>query len=59
MLGESKSNPNAAIMAKRILQDHPPTSQLSSIKEDSNFDEMVDSVKRWLDHPKNARWLRM
>jgi hypothetical protein len=44
-------------MAKRILKDHPSASPLSSAKEDSNIDEVVNTVKRWLDHPRNTRWL--
>jgi hypothetical protein len=46
-----------ARVARRILQDHPSASRLSAVKEDSSLDEMVAAVKRWLDHPKNTRWL--
>ena len=46
-----------ARVARRILQDHPSASRLSAVKEDSSLDEMVTAVKRWLDHPKNTRWL--
>jgi hypothetical protein len=46
-----------ARMARRILQEHPSASRLSAVHEDSNLDEVVDAVKRWLDHPKNTRWL--
>jgi hypothetical protein len=46
-----------ARVARRILQEHPEASRLSAVNEDSNLDEVVDAVKRWLDHPKNTRWL--
>ena len=46
-----------ARVARRILQDHPSANRLSAVKEDSSLDEMVAAVKRWLDHPKNTRWL--
>lgn len=46
-----------ARIAKRILQEHPSASRLSAITEDSKLDEVVDAVKRWLNHPKNTRWL--
>ena len=46
-----------ARVARRILKEHPLASRLSAVNEDSKLDEMVDAVKRWLDHPKNTRWL--
>jgi hypothetical protein len=46
-----------ARVARRILQEHPGASRLSAVNEDSNLDEVVDAVKRWLDHPKNTQWL--
>jgi len=46
-----------ARVARRILKEHPSASRLSMVNEDSKLDEMVDAVKRWLDHPKNTRWL--
>jgi hypothetical protein len=46
-----------ARMIRRILQDHPSINRLSAVKEDSSFDEMIAVIKRWLDHPKNTRWL--
>jgi hypothetical protein len=46
-----------ARVARRILQEHPSASWLGSVNEDGNLDEAVDAVKRWLDHPKNMRWL--
>jgi hypothetical protein len=39
------------------LQEHPSASRLRAITDDSKLDEVVATVKRWLDHPKNARWL--
>lgn len=44
-------------IARRILQQHPSASQLSEITDGSELDEVVTAVKRWLDHPKNTRWL--
>ena len=44
-------------MARRILKEYPAVSRLSVINEDSAPEEVVDVVKRWLDHPKNTRWL--
>ena len=46
-----------ARVAKRILQEHPLASRLSTVAEDSKPDEVVDAVKRWLDHPTNTQWL--
>jgi ATP/maltotriose-dependent transcriptional regulator MalT len=46
-----------AKVARRILQEHPGASRLSAVNEDSNLDKVVNAVKRWLDHPKNTRWL--
>jgi hypothetical protein len=46
-----------AKVARRILKEYPSASRLSAMNEDSKLDEMIDAVKRWLDHPKNARWL--
>jgi len=46
-----------ARVAKRILREHPLASRLSTVTEDSKPDEVVDAVKRWLDHPTNAQWL--
>ena len=48
-----------ASVARRILKEHPSASRLSSVKEDSDLDEVVDAVKRWLDHPENTRWLML
>jgi ATP/maltotriose-dependent transcriptional regulator MalT len=46
-----------ARVARRILQENPEASRLSAVNEDSSLDKVVDAVKRWLDHPKNTRWL--
>jgi hypothetical protein len=43
--------------AKQILREHPLTSQLSSIDMAGNLDGVIESVKIWLSHPKNTRWL--
>jgi hypothetical protein len=44
-------------IARRILQEHPSASRLGAITDDSKLDEVVATVKRWLDHPKNMGWL--
>ena len=44
-------------LARRILQEHSSASRLSGITDDSKPDEVVAAVKRWLDYPKNTRWL--
>ncbi|KAL9103273.1 MAG: hypothetical protein Q9163_001675 [Psora crenata] len=46
-----------ARIARRILQEHPSTSQLVSITDESQLDEIVIAVKRWLEHAKNTQWL--
>jgi ATP/maltotriose-dependent transcriptional regulator MalT len=46
-----------ARIAKRILREHSSTSQLVSITDESQLDETVIAVKRWLEHAKNTRWL--
>ncbi|KAI4261199.1 MAG: hypothetical protein L6R42_003599 [Xanthoria sp. 1 TBL-2021] len=46
-----------ARIARRILREHPSTSQLVSITDESQLDESMRAVKRWLEHPKNVRWL--
>jgi AAA ATPase domain len=43
--------------AKRIAQEYPSGSGLSVVNNDSNLDEVVDTVKRWLDRKGNIRWL--
>jgi hypothetical protein len=45
-----------ARIARRILREHP-ASRLDAVEDDSKLDEVVEAVKRWLDHPKNTRWL--
>ena len=54
---EDSAKQSYARIAKRILQKHPSASQLSAITADSEVDKIVTAVKRWLDHPKNTRWL--
>lgn len=46
-----------ARIARRILREHPSASQLVSITDESQLDEIVTAVKRWLEHAKNTRWL--
>jgi ATP/maltotriose-dependent transcriptional regulator MalT len=46
-----------ARMARRIFQEYPLAGQLSAITDDRQLEEIVAAVKRWLDHPKNTRWL--
>jgi ATP/maltotriose-dependent transcriptional regulator MalT len=54
---EDSLKQNFARVARRILQENPEASRLSAVNEDSSLDKVVDAVKRWLDHPKNTRWL--
>lgn len=44
-------------VARRILQEHPSASRLSTVDEKGDLDEVVVAVKRWLSLPKNTRWL--
>jgi len=46
-----------AKVARRILQEHPSASLPSADNQSVSLDEIVNGVKRWLDHPKNTRWL--
>lgn len=46
-----------ARIARQILREHPSASQLVLITDDSQLDEIVTAVKRWLEHAKNTRWL--
>ena len=48
-----------ARIARRILREHPSASQLVSITDESQLDEIVTAVKRWLEHAKNTRWLML
>jgi hypothetical protein len=42
-------------MARRILKEYLSASRLSAITENSTSEEVIDGVKRWLDHPKNIQ----
>jgi len=44
-------------IAQQILKHHPSTGVLASINLDENLDQMVNTVKTWLEIPKNMRWL--
>lgn len=44
-------------IARRILREQPSASRLGAVTDNSKLDEIVDAVKRWLDHPKNTGWL--
>jgi hypothetical protein len=44
-------------VAKRILQEHPSASRLSSVDTNGDLSEVVDAVKAWLSLPDNTRWL--
>lgn len=46
-----------ARITKRVLRQHPSASRLSVLSNDSELEEVVDAVKRWLEHPKNTGWL--
>jgi hypothetical protein len=43
--------------AKKILQEYPLASRISSIYNKEKLDEVVDAVKGWLSLPENTRWL--
>lgn len=42
--------------ARRIATDYP-SSGLGGLDEEEDLDKVVGAVKRWLDQPKNTRWL--
>ena len=42
---------------RRVLREHSSPCELSAASEEKNLDEVINAVKRWLDHPKNMRWL--
>ncbi|KAI4260720.1 MAG: hypothetical protein LQ352_000112 [Teloschistes flavicans] len=44
-------------IARRVLREHPSADQIVSIANESQLNEVVTAVKRWLEHPKNTRWL--
>ena len=44
-------------IATRILKEYPSVGQLSSITNETQLCEKMVAVKRWLEHPKNTRWL--
>jgi ATP/maltotriose-dependent transcriptional regulator MalT len=46
-----------AKVARRILQEYPSASPLSSLDLKDSLDEVVDGVKRWLSLANNTRWL--
>jgi AAA+ ATPase superfamily predicted ATPase len=43
--------------ARKILQEHPSASGLSSVDLNANLDDVVDAVKAWLSLPENTKWL--
>ncbi|KAL9084632.1 MAG: hypothetical protein Q9165_007987 [Trypethelium subeluteriae] len=44
-------------IARRIRKEYPFASELGAITDDSQLDEVVAAVKRWLDYAKNSQWL--
>lgn len=48
-----------ARIAKRILNKHSLTTELSAIAEDSKLDEVVKADKQWFNQLKNNAWLIM
>ncbi|TVY12498.1 Vegetative incompatibility protein HET-E-1, partial [Lachnellula arida] len=48
----------AITYARRYKEKHyPSTNILSSVDQDKDLDQVVSSVKAWLDFPRNTRWL--
>lgn len=43
--------------AKRIYRDHPLLIDFKAAAEGSDLAEAMETVRRWLNHPKNTRWL--
>lgn len=43
--------------AERILRQYPSLVYIKNAVADRDLDEIVQAVKRWLDEPKNDRWL--
>jgi hypothetical protein len=43
--------------AKRIYRDHPLLIDFKAAAEGSDLAEAMKTVRRWLNHPKNTRWL--
>ena len=54
---EDSAKMSYAGIAKQIMQEHPSAVQFSAITTDSEEDEVVTAVKKWLIHPRNTRWL--
>lgn len=46
-----------AKIARQISQEHPSVSGLSSVDIKENLDEVIDTVRAWLNVPNNTRWL--
>ncbi|TVY17528.1 Vegetative incompatibility protein HET-E-1, partial [Lachnellula arida] len=44
-------------IAQQVLRHYPSTNILSSVDQDKDLDQVVSSVKAWLDFPRNIRWL--
>lgn len=43
--------------AERILYDHPSNIYMRNAVESRDLDEAVRAIRRWLDEPRNDRWL--
>jgi tetratricopeptide (TPR) repeat protein len=46
-----------ASLANKIVQEHPSASQFGNTTTEGKEDEIMTAVKRWLNHPRNTRWL--
>jgi hypothetical protein len=44
-------------IARQVLKKHPSAAMLASIDLEEDLDEVVNSVKSWLDLPQNTHWL--
>ena len=43
--------------AERIFRQHPSLVYIQNAIKDRDLDQMVQAIKRWLDEPKNNKWL--
>lgn len=43
--------------AQRILREYPDVAYMNNAIKNRDLDDIVEAVKRWLDEPKNNKWL--
>jgi len=44
-------------VAERILREHPSVIYVANAVQGRDLDQAIEAVRRWLDQPKNNRWL--